>query len=454
MSGASRFELDAAVRVSAGGRLLVGGTPPRLVRLSEAGATALKSLLEGDEAGSAATLAKRLESSGVLHPLPGDGADEPPVTTIIPVLNGGPRIADLISTLSAEGPVIVVDDGSSDGSAERAAAAGARVLRTAGRGGPAGARNTGLRAARTELVAFVDADCMVAPGWRRGLAALLAADPKLALVAPRVRSAPGNSAIARYERLASPLDLGPDASKVGLDSRVSYLPAAALVASRDALLELGGFDESMRFGEDVDLVWRLLAAGYGARYAPAREVLHRPRPDARALAAQRAGYGGSAVPLAARHGTAVAPLRIGRHAGAIWFVAAFRPRAAPLALAGSLAIVSRRGKDRDSRIALTRLALHGQGDAGGHLAGALLREWLPVSLMVVLASRRGRRALSAAAAIEAARVLRGAKAPADVVVLPALRGLDHAAYSLGLWREAFRHRDLSALAPTSIKADA
>lgn len=450
-AGAPRFELDASVRRRADGRLLVGGVPPRMVRLTTAGAAGLDRLLAQAQSDPAIiALAERLVSGGLLHPLPGEGEDEDDVTvtTVVPVRDGGETLEGLVRALVAEGPVIVVDDGSRDGSSERAAAAGARVVPNAGRPGPAGARNTGLRAAETEVVAFVDSDCIVAPGWRRGLAALLAADQKLALVGPRVRSAPGSSAIARYERVASPLDLGPDANKVGHRTRISYLPAAALVTRRAALLELGGFDESMRFGEDVDLVWRLLGRGHHARYIPAREVLHRPRPTPRALAEQRFGYGSSAAPLAARHGAAVAPLRIGRHAAAVWVVAVVSPRAAPTTLAVSLAIAARRGKDRDSRIALARLALRGHAEASGHLARALTREWLPVTVALALTGRRARRVLAVAAAIEAARVVRAVRAPADVAALPALRGLDHAGYSLGIWREALRRRDPSALVPS------
>jgi mycofactocin system glycosyltransferase len=438
MSPTARFELDAGVRVRGDGRLLVGGAPPRLVRLSAAGAAAMGELLRDAAPGpAAAALARRLGASGLLHPLPGEGAEDPPVTTIVPVLDGGEELAPLVATLAAEGPVIVVDDGSSDGSAERAAAAGARVLSHPTTRGPAAARNAGLAAAETELVAFLDADCEVTPGWRRGLAGLLAADPDLALVAPRVRSLPGNSALAHYEETASPLDLGPDASLVDPRRRVTYLPSAALLGRRDALVASGGFDESLRYGEDVDLVWRLLADDRAARYVPAREVLHRPRPNLRAFAAQRAAYGGSAVALAARHGSAVTPLRVGRHTGAVWLTAALRPAAAPVALAASLTSVARRGSDRESRLALARLALRGHADATGHLARALVREWLPVSLLFAVKSRRARRALAIAAVIDAAPALDA---------LP-LRLVDRVAYATGLWRAALRRRDLTALAP-------
>ena len=352
MSVARRFELDAAVRVRDGGRLLVGGTPPRLVRLSEAGAAALDTILHavGPEAadagpGDVAGLARRLERGGIIHPLPGDGAEDPPVTAIVPVLDGGARLGELVAALAAEGPVIVVDDGSRDGSAESAERAGGQVIRHDLPRGPAAARNAGLAAADTDSVAFLDADCEVAPGWRRGLAGMLAADPELALVAPRVRSTPGGSALARYEERGSPLDLGPRASLVGPERRIAYLPAAALLGRRDTLLELGGFDESMRFGEDVDLVWRLLEAGKRVRYAPSREVHHRPRSSVAGFARQRACYGGSAPDLVGRHGSAAAPLRASRHSVAIWGASALlgpapssppswpRPRSSPAAAA-------------------------------------------------------------------------------------------------------------------------
>jgi hypothetical protein len=127
MSRPPRFELDAAVRRRHGGRLLVGGTPPRLVRLSEAGAAALDAILVAARpvpadawSGGVAGLVRRLERGGLMHPLPGDGAQDPEVTAIVPVLDGGERLAALVTALAADGPVIVVDDGSRDGSAERA----------------------------------------------------------------------------------------------------------------------------------------------------------------------------------------------------------------------------------------------------------------------------------------------------------------------------------------------
>jgi mycofactocin system glycosyltransferase len=451
MSAARRFELDAAVRRRDDGHLLVGGTPPRLLRLSDAGASALDSILSPGnrlDTGAVAGLVERLERHGVIHPLPGEEGGGAEVTAIVPVLDGGERLTDLVATLAAEGPVIVVDDGSRDGSGERAERAGARVVRHDSPRGPAAARDAGLAAARTDLVAFIDADCEVAPGWRRGLAGLFAADPDLALLAPRVRSAPGDSAIARYEETRSPLDLGPHASLVGPERRIAYLPAAALLARRDALLALGGFDEAMRYGEDVDLVWRLLAAGHRVRYVPSREVLHRPRGSIADFAHQRAGYGGSAPELVRRHGAGAAPLRASRHSAAIWGAAALLgPRALLPALAASTAIVARRGTDTPARRALAEIALRGQADATVHLARVATREWLPLALTAATFSRRARRVLLAAAIVDSLPVWTAAAPPTELLRATALHALDRSAYAAGMWREMARSRDFRALRP-------
>src|SRR5690606_2057202 len=163
--------------------------------------------------------------------------------------------------------------------------------------------NAGLEHVTTPLVAFVDADVDTG-GDRRWMAPLLAhfADPRVALVAPRVVT-PGGG----YEHRHSPLDLGTAPARIRAGTRVSYVPAAALVCRTDALRAVGGFASDLRVGEDVDLVWRLDAAGWRCRYEPSVLVHHDPRPTWRAWWRQRVTYGRSAAPLAARHPGALTP---------------------------------------------------------------------------------------------------------------------------------------------------
>lgn len=456
--GGRRYELDRWVRRGDGGRLLAGGAPGRLVRLSDAGARALDRLLAGEA--PAAALRDRLLAYGMLHPVP-DRAQrgDAPVTFVIPNRDGGEALAALVTSLRAWGEVIVVDDGSSDGSAQLAGRAGATVFANPGPPGPAGARNAGLAAAETEFVAFVDADCRCEEEWAAPLVALLVEDPRLAIVAPRVRSSAGPGIVAAYERGLSPLDMGADPCLCGPGRRVPYVPSAALVARRDALLALGGFDAELRFGEDVDLCLRLHEAGWAVRYAPAVAVDHRPRASLAAFAAQRFQYGVSAAALDRRHPGAVAPLRLNRHASAVLSAAAIGAARSPrsglvataLAGAGSAAVVAARAGRGSSGAALASLAVRGHAIAGRQLCRALVRDWLPLTVAACARSRRARRLAALALAVDAGAALATGRPPRPPSL--ALRPLDNAAYAAGLWRGAARERSLGALRPGPLPAD-
>lgn len=444
MSAARRHVLDRDVSRSAGGRLLTGGAPARLLRLSAAGSAALDRLLAGTAEAADEPLRERLLAAGLLHPLAaGPG---PELTFVVPVRDGGEPLAALVAELRGRGPVIVVDDGSGDGSAARARGAGAAVIANDRAPGPAGARNAGLAAATTELVACVDADCRCPDEWAGPLAALLAADPRLALAAPRVRSAASAGPIAAYERHRSPLDLGPHPGLVGPGRRLGFVPSAALVGRRETLLELGGFAEELRFGEDVDLVWRALAAGWSVRYAPEVEVEHRPRPNFRGFARQRFEYGSSAARLERRHPGAAAPLRLDRGSATTVAAALAETRLGLAAALGRTALVAGRRRERDSALALAALSARGHLHLGRQLARALARDWLPATAAACLLFPRARRAALLALAVDAA-----AGAGREPRLLApralALRASENAAYAAGLWRGAAGERSPAVLLP-------
>lgn len=413
--------------------MLIGGSPGRLVRLTPAGRDVLDAALAGVTPTRGEALVRRLVEGGLLHPTGTAPADA--VTVVVPVRDGAAWIEPLVAALRAAGEVIVVDDGSRDGTPELAARAGARVVANDRAPGPSGARNAGLALAGTELVAFVDADVVPEEGWLDRLAGLFA-DARLALAAPRVLSVPGPSRLAAYEVTCSPLDMGPYPAVVGPGRHVGYVPSAALLARREALLDVGGFAEELTVGEDVDLVWRLVERGWRVRYAPDGRVRHHPRPTLRALARQRAHYGASAVELDRRHPGAAAPLRASPSMLAVWAVGLLRgPLAAAAVVAGSAAAAAAAAPAADVRAELAWLTARGHVSTTRYLARVAVREWLPVTALAALGSRRARRLAAVAFAVDAL-ASRGS---------PALRAVDNTAYAAGLWRAVVRARSAAAL---------
>jgi mycofactocin system glycosyltransferase len=379
------------------------------------------------------------------------------VTVVIPVRDDAPGLAATLARLGPVEHVLVVDDGSADPAAvRRAAAAGpqdgrTQVLRLDVSRGPGGARQMGWQAAPTEVVAFVDAGCTCEPGWLGPLTAHLA-DPAVAAVAPRIRSlvAQGTAAwLGAYEEVRSPLDLGPAPAAVRPRSPVPYVPTAALVVRRAALDAVGGFDPVLRRGEDVDLVWRLAAAGWVVRYEPVVRVGHAGRPTLGALLRQRYDYGTSAGPLAARHGDAVAPLSASAWSAAAWGLAGLgHPvMGAGVAAASTAALVPRLRTLRHPGTEALRLAGGGHLRTGRLIAEAMRRSWWPLLGMACLGSRPARR-LALLAAV-GPPVLERRPAP-RAVPLPAwlaLRLAEDLAYGLGVWAGAARCRSTAALRP-------
>jgi mycofactocin system glycosyltransferase len=443
--GAVRLHLAADPSLSrlAGGRTLLGGSPYRVLRLTEAGARLAEGWLGGEAVAKSAgqrRLADQLVSAGLVHPRytagPFTAAD---VTAVIPVRDD-PRVAAMRAPLAELAGVVVVDDGSA------VPLPGAAVRHPAARG-PAAARNTGWRLADTQLVAFLDADVVPEPGWLQALLPHFA-DPRVAAVAPRVRSRPGRTVLERYEWERSPLDLGPLPAVVRPGSRVGYVPTAALVVRISALRAVEGFEESMRFGEDVDLVWRLAGRGLRVRYEPASQVRHAPRSRWPAWARQRFDYGTSAAPLALRHGAAAAPLRVSPWTLACWAaLAAGRPAAAAGTALITASLLPRKlrtvGVPARESVAL---ALRGHWGAGRMFADAVTRSWWPVAVPALAASRNGRLLLAAAYARHITD-WRAARPPLPLPQWLAARIADDLAYGAGVWWGALRHRTLAPLCP-------
>jgi mycofactocin glycosyltransferase len=331
-----------------------------------------------------------------------------------------------------------------------------RLLRHDRSQGPGAARNTGWRAATSDVIAFLDADVVPGEGWIGPLLAHFA-DPAVGFVAPRVRSRPGPSLLERYERHRSPLDLGPSEARVVPRGRVSYVPTAALLCRRTALEGLDGFEPAMRVGEDVDLVWRAVEDGWTVRYEPTVEVVHRPRRTWPDVARQRATYGSAAAPLEARHPGCVAPVELNAWSLGAWVAGALGGRrgalGGALAATGSSLALAPKLRGRVDRPVATALRLGGGGTlhAGTWLGRSVWRAWLPLALLGSVGSRRVRRATVAAAVVPALLDRRTAARDEPVAVDPVrwtlLHAADQAAYCAGVWTGAVRSRSWRALLP-------
>jgi glycosyltransferase involved in cell wall biosynthesis len=228
---------------------------------------------------------------------------EPRVSVVIPTRNRAGRLAAALASLRAqtlpadELEVVVVDDGSDDGTAELLTAEAERDgfrLRAMHNGapvGPAEARNAGWRAASAPLVAFLDDDCEAGAGWAEAGLAAWGGEP--------MRFVQGQTVPMRDE-----VDLiGPFSYTIDLREPHPAFPTCNMFYSRELLERVGGFD-SIAFptqGEDTDLAWRAQETGAEPVWAPGAEAEHavvRLRP---VEFLRRAWSWGNAAGLCARH---------------------------------------------------------------------------------------------------------------------------------------------------------
>jgi GT2 family glycosyltransferase len=176
--------------------------------------------------------------------------------------------------------VVVVDDGSSDGTAARAGARAAdlpfrlRVVRQDDSSGPAGARNEGWRRTTADIVAFTDDDCVPSSSWLREIVGAL--ERERADLVAGVTTYPEDQADRRSTWAYWMED----------DGRGGHYSTSNVAYRRAALEAVGGFDaDGFSYasrhrarrcinGEDTDLAWRVIAAGFRSTIAPDAVVYH------------------------------------------------------------------------------------------------------------------------------------------------------------------------------------
>ena len=183
---------------------------------------------------------------------------KPQLSFIVPVRNDARRLRRCLETIRhtsahQRSEIVVIDNGSTDGSDAVARESGARVIVQAF-DRVAVLRNSAAKVATGEFLAFVDADHELAPGWAAAALSLLDANERVGAVGAQYHApADGTWVQKMYDNFRR----HDDGSR-----SVDWLPSGNLVVRRSAFEAVGGFDTSLVTCEDVDLCQRLRAAGW------------------------------------------------------------------------------------------------------------------------------------------------------------------------------------------------
>lgn len=191
------------------------------------------------------------------------------VSVVVPTFNRAHLVGRCLGALPPDIEVVVVDDGSTDATGQRVREVSHPDLHYLRKenGGPASARNLGIRRATGDAIAFTDDDCVPAEGWVRSLAGRLDREEMdVAGVGGRVLPL-RDGWVGRYSTFHRILET---------PSSGSYLVTANALYRREVLEKVGGFDESIRQpgGEDPDLSFRVAKMGYRFVYEPSAVVRH------------------------------------------------------------------------------------------------------------------------------------------------------------------------------------
>ncbi len=196
-----------------------------------------------------------------------------PVSLYIPCFNVQATIGDCIQGLLKQtyppDEILVIDDGSSDRTAEIASGYPVKVIRHERNKGLAAARNTGIKNSRNELVAFVDADCIPAPEWLERLVVCLE-DEAVALAGGRLTEGVLLSSADRWRAAHMCQHWGESPRR-----DPEFIFGHDGLVRKSALEKAGWYNETYRTnGEDVDISRRLGACGFSLMYEPAAVVKH------------------------------------------------------------------------------------------------------------------------------------------------------------------------------------
>lgn len=212
------------------------------------------------------------------------------VTVVVVSFNSAHCMPTLAAALGDWPHVVVVDNGSEDGSVESAKQAmpQARVVALAENLGFGAANNRGVAAARTPYVLLLNPDCEITPAAIAQLWSEAAADARVGLVGPQLMRDAEHAEVNYRMSMTDWAPRGPGASGALC---VGFVCGAVMLMPVQAFLSVGGFDERFfLYYEDDDLCLRLSRAGHVLQVAPEVRVLHRSRGSVRTKRPTRGEY--------------------------------------------------------------------------------------------------------------------------------------------------------------------
>ncbi|MHB8780419.1 MAG: glycosyltransferase family 2 protein [Candidatus Geothermincolia bacterium] len=220
--------------------------------------------------------------------MPDDGGAAVYVSIIIANYNGLSILPSCLNSVESQTytdfETIVVDDCSKDASMAMLESSfpWVRAIRNASNLGASETKNVGLRAARHEIVAFLDNDAVLAPDWLESMVRMIGEDREAGALASKILFSDNRQVINSAGGTLNLAGYGWDRGIFEMEDeyhpptdRVLYACSAAMLARRSILEELGGFDGAYEYPfEDADLGWRLNLAGYPVRYNPDAVAYH------------------------------------------------------------------------------------------------------------------------------------------------------------------------------------
>lgn len=214
----------------------------------------------------------------------------PSISVVVCTYNGKRTIRHCLEGLRRlEYPnyeVIVVNDGSTDGTGEIAKEYGFKVITTENHG-LSSARNTGWQSAKGEIVAYIDDDARPDPHWLTYLAATFLKTNHVGVGGPNIPPLDDDAIAACVAN--SP---GGPIHVLLTDVEAEHIPGCNMAFRRAALEAIGGFDHRFRIaGDDVDVCWRLQERGWTLGFSPAAMVWHHRRNSVKTYLKQQMNYG-------------------------------------------------------------------------------------------------------------------------------------------------------------------